>query len=361
MIIFAPVIRFLTVVLIFAFGHAVSGQDAANPWHFSAGAGGGFIVPHHPDMKYLVEGHVLAGEVSIFKVTDGHKDWHHYFNFPAWGVSFNALDLRSDDIGSAYTAMIFLDAPLNPKRTLGIKMSIGGGWITKPFDEDDNFHNSAIGSFANASLALEGYVNIPLSESIFIRPGIALYHISNGAMKMPNSGINMPILKLNIGYLGSAPPKHERLQPEFVKPSNQMTTGASFGMKEILPIGGPKYAVVNIFAGWRKRFSPKSSYGAEAGINYNESLSHREEGSSDNFFYDFRAYIAAQYQLHFEPFGIRLQAGGYLFPAFEEDGSVFFRYHLIYEWERVEFMAGLKSHFAKADNIEVGAAYRFRK
>ncbi len=361
MTIFA-VVKKLAVLGILFFSHLiVKGQELYGPWHVSAGVGGGFIIPHHPDMKYLVEGHVLAATVNMYKVTDGRRDWHHYFNFPSWGLSFNAFNLRSDDIGAGFSALIFLDAPLNPKRSVGLKMGIGAAYINKPFDLDDNFHNTAIGSHINAAIVLEGYVSVPLSRKFFMRPGIALHHVSNGAFQMPNSGINMPFLKLTVCYLGSKAGRPERLNPEFVKPPNQLLLGTTFGAKEILPIGGPLYPVVNVFAIWKKRFSPKSSYGAEGGINYNQSLSFREESTNDDRYYDLRAYIAGMWQLHFEPFGIRLQAGTYLFPAFASDGSVFFRYHLIYELPRIEFIAGLKSHFAKADNIEVGAAYRLKK
>jgi hypothetical protein len=361
MIIFAPMFRVIVFILLGLNVAPIFSQAVENRWHFSAAAGGGFIIPHHPDMRYLVEGHVISAELNVFKIVDGHRDWHHYFNFPAWGFTFNALNYRTEMLGTGYTGMLFLDTPLNPSKSLGLKMSIGAGYVTAPFDEDENFHNTAIGSYLNAALALEVYTNINVGNSVFLRPGIALQHLSNGAMKMPNSGINIPTLKLTAGYLGKNTTKRERLNPEFIRPDTDLLLGMSVGGKEIIPIGGSLYPVVNVFGTWRKRFSPKSSYGVEAGINYNASLSHRMEESSDKAMVNFRAFIAGQYQLHLDPFGIRFQAGTYLFPTFEEDGYIFFRYHLIYEIGRLDLLAGLKSHFAKADNIEIGAAYRIRK
>ncbi|MCH2214524.1 MAG: acyloxyacyl hydrolase [Flavobacteriales bacterium] len=339
----------------------VFGQS--NKWDIEVSPLGGVLMPHHADMEYLVDGHVLGGEVTFSKRADGSKDWHHRFLFPRWGVALNAYDLGSSHLGTGYASRLFFDLPLNKTRELGLKISFGAGWITNPFDEEDNVRNSAIGSSLNATVGLEVHYNLNLSDKISIRPGIGIHHYSNGAWKMPNSGINLGLLRVGIMYRFEESEIPEILIKEMGPQTSEILAGISGGLKEILPIGGDKYGVLNLFGIYQKRISGKSTFGGEIGLNYNESLQYKNDDSpsdgpnqSDNY----RAYISALYQLNFDPIAIRFSLGSYIAPRFTDDGFIFLRYHLVYEVERFQLFIGLKSHYAKADNGELGIAYRLK-
>ncbi len=338
-------------------------QDSIRHFSFGLAPMYGIILPHHPEMKYLVNGHISALEAELGFATDGSKPWQEAFNFPTWGFSFNYYDLNSPYLGNATATRIYYDLPLTGKRSLGIKMGLGIGYVEKPFDKDDNFHNSAIGSTWNASLALNIYGRIPLSQKWILKPGIGIHHLSNGAIKVPNSGINLAFLKILISYdpKGFAIP--ESKSPPFTKKPFSIYAGASFGMKETYPIDGPLYNVFNVFGIYDKQINYKSSFGGEIGINYNTSLEHRiteDNTSSGNSADNYRAYVAGLYQLHFDPLGIRFEMGSYLFPRFTDDGMIFFRYHILYNFNHFQVFFGLKSHFAKADNFEIGIAYKLK-
>lgn len=315
---------------------------------------------HHNEIKYIIEGHITGVEIQVGQRTDGRKEWHHNFNFPSFGINLGAANLGSSYLGNAYSARWFIDLPLNKKRWLGLKMDIGAGYIEKPFSTFENIHNSAIGSHLNVSLSLLLNARIKLSNSFDLKPGIGIQHFSNGAFKLPNSGINVAIAQLSVVYHQNAEIP-ERIQKEMTPSKIIYSIGSSFGVKEIYPIGGEKYEVLNIFGQATKRISPKSSLGAELGINYNASLEDRsnekEKGSgekSDNY----RVMISAIHQLHFDPFGLRFQIGTYIAPNFTSDGALFFKYHVYYDFKDFQFFLGLKSHYAKADNAEIGINYR---
>jgi hypothetical protein len=330
-------------------------------WEFSPL--GGFLMPHHPDMLYLVDGHVLGGELSVSEQTNGERDWHARYLYPEWGFSFTGYDLGSESMGHALAGRVFFDLPTGKSRIFWLKLSIGAGWIEKPFDLEENNHNSAIGSHLNASLAVEGHFNIPLGGRWLFRPGIGIHHYSNGAMKMPNSGINLAMLRLGFQYRGGPNEIDPSVDPAPVNKTGSLHAGLSGGAKEIQPIGGRTYAILNGFAIWQKRISGKSSLGGEIGINYNESLQYRsseEEGESLDSKDNYRPYLAVLYQLHFDPLSLRFSLGSYVAARFMNDGAVFFRYHLLYQFKRIQIFAGLKSHYARADNIELGIAYRLK-
>lgn len=353
-------IAFLTIVAPLA----MSGQDTSATWRFSAAPFTGFIISHHPEMRYMPRERLWALELSASQSTDGSKDWHHYFNFPQWGFTLDLFDFGSPFIGRGAAGKIFFDLPLDRQKRFGLKLSIGAGYVGKPFDLDDNIHNSAISSHLNAALGAEGYVRIGLGDHFTLKPGIGLHHFSNGAFKMPNSGINMPGISVALAYQPGEHTDPTRRSPDFGGVRSDFFVGASGGAKEIKPLGGPKYAVVNLIGLWTIRVSAKSSFGAEGGLNYNESLRYRladiDQPPGDKA-YNYRPYLAGVYQLHFDPLLIRFGVGSYINPKFDQDGNVFLRYHLVYEWRDWQIFGGLKSHYARADNIEVGLLYRLHQ
>lgn len=320
-------------------------------------------MPHHPNMAYLVDGHITALEAEIGFITDGSKPWHNAYNFPSWGFTLNAYNLQSPHLGYASAARIFYDLPLTRNKALGLKMGMGVAYVEKPFDLETNFHNSAIGSHFNAAIGLSLYGRISLSDNWLLKPGISIHHFSNGALTLPNTGINLALLKLLFTYSPSGYAAPQRVEKPFPKENGEWLVGSSFGVKQIAPIGSKRYGVANAFGIWQKRATEKSTLGAELGLNYNASLAHRDvesEKASEKTADNFRAYIAGMYQLNFDPIAIRLQVGSYIFPSFEADGMIFFRYHLVYTVNRWQVFVGLKSHFAKADNGEIGLAYKIK-
>ncbi|MFT5903812.1 MAG: hypothetical protein ACI9O2_000667 [Flammeovirgaceae bacterium] len=356
---FGAVTRFALFFLLITF----SAQAQETSWDIEAAPMAGILLPHHEDMLYLRAGHVVGMEVSLTKRTDGSKDWHHRYFFPRWGVSVNAYDLGSPYMGNGYGGRIFFDLPMTKARNFFLKVSFGAGWIEKPFDLDDNPRNSAIGSHLNAALGVEAHFNLNLGEKWAFRPGIGIHHYSNGAMQAPNSGINLALIRMAFMHRFAPRPLPELRTPTFSPTKGNFIIGVSGGMKEIKPIGGKKYGVLNIFGIYQKRVSGKSSFGGEVGVNYNESLQYaNDDGDQDNpnSQDNYRPYIAGIYQLHFDPLSIRLSVGSYIAPRYTDDGLIFLRYHLVYDLKRIQFFLGLKSHYAKADNGEIGIAYRLK-
>ncbi len=332
-------------------------------WEIGLTGGYGFLMPHHPEMAYLIAGHTPMGDLTISRRVSGEKDWHHYFNFPSYGLTLAGYDLVSPYLGNAYAARWFIDLPLDKSRILRLKMDLGASYISKPFSIDDNIHNSAIGSHLNASLALKLYGCIPITKRIQAGIGIGVHHFSNGAYKMPNSGINLAMGELSLKYVLS--PEIPEREPRELKADQNwhFFLGGSYGIKEIPPIGGKKYNVINIYGQALKRISPKSSLGGELGLNYNESLrdrSEQKEIGSGTDSENYRVYIAGTHQLHFDPLGLRFQLGAYISPEFTLDSPVFLRYHLYHDFGKFQAFLGLKSHFAKADNVEAGINYQLK-
>lgn len=356
--------RVISVIfLIVCFTLSGNSQDTFRNPTFSIAPLGGVILPHHPNMKYLVTGHIPGVELDLSFSTDSSKSWYHAYNFPTWGMSLTGYNLQSPHLGYAAALRAFYDLPLTRNRALGLKLGIGVAYVEKPFDLDENFHNSAIGSHANVAIGINFYGRVKLSQNLEFKPGIGIHHFSNGAITIPNAGINLAMLRLQLAYSSHGFNTPQRIEKPFEKTKITLFAGTSFGVKQIPPIGSKRYGVANLFATAQKRVSEKSTFGLELGINYNSSLQHREVGlekASENAADNIRPFLSGQYQLNFDPVAVRFQVGSYLFPRFDADGMIFLRYHLVYNFNRWQAFIGLKSHYAKADNGELGIAYKLR-
>lgn len=324
----------------------------------------GFLIPHSPSMKHLQDGHIFGLSFEADLRVDGEKQWHHHYNFPQYGLSFNYMDLASEHLGSSYSILTHLKLPLNKARNVKFQMGLGLGYISKPFHLEQNLMNNAIGSCLNVALQLKLLSRIVINNKLTVLPGISIRHFSNGAYKLPNKGINIAGIDLAIEFgQGNRKNLPERNDHKSEKEKINFYVGTSIGLKEVLPIFGPKYPVYSLFTLAMKRVSPKSSAGLEAGGIYNTSLPEvlRDRGEeSPKEITALRAHVAASYKLHFGNLGLLLQAGVYVFDKYEVDGPIFLRYHLQYNvTEQWILTTGLKSHYANADNAEFGIVYKW--
>jgi hypothetical protein len=320
---------------------------------------GGKFLPHKKEIKDLVETFPWGCQVELNFQTSGEKDWHHYFNFPRYGVNLSYFNLGSPHLGHAFASNIFYDLPLNPRGSLGLIMGIGPGFITKPYREPDNIEYQVIGTHINAHLSLSTYVNVNLSERYLMRAGLGMYHFSNGSMKKPNSGVNYVLFNLSVSRRHQ-PPGLARRIPSFIPESGIWRIGFSYGRGEEWPINSGQKGAFNVFTHYEKRLTPKSSVGIEGALNYYANLEKRVDQAASQMI-NYRASIAATYKLHFGNLGYRTQFGVYIFPPFDGDGYFFLRNHLVYDFERVQVFAGLISHWAVAQNLEIGTAIRLNR
>jgi hypothetical protein len=327
----------------------------------------GFIIPHRPAVRGLITGHVSGMEVYAEHVSLGFKPWQIIHSFPSYGVALYYADLGNPaQFGFAAGAFPYINFPLTPRRKLHWKLRTGAGlgWIEKPFDQDQNHHQIAIGSHFNALITL-------LTEVEFRRSwwsastGISLKHFSNASTTVPNLGLNIPAWHASFTYYFKKNTNNEsqELMPKH-EPKSQWFLGTAFGLKEIYPAGGRKYLGSTINALYKRDFSIKSSYTVGIDLMYNTSLQPRYERDNEALRSGFQmaqtgAHIG--WSLRVGKLDIFVQAGAYVISKFKGDGALYNRIGLRYHvTDRFFIETKLKAHEAKADFFEYGFAYRIK-
>lgn len=331
---------------------------------FNAGfkAGYGFVIPHSPIINFLANRHIVQNELFFDYQTYGKKAWHSRYSRPRIGLLFSRFDLKNETyIGQSYAFSPYLMFRIagGSKAKLQLRPSIGLGYIEKPFQEDENFKNSAIGSHVNLfiSLLLEG--EIKLHSKLSLTGGIHFSHLSNTGYQTPNLGYN--ILTVSSGFQYSFGKnnaiqtlKEEKLPPQ--KAYWQMSAGVGFN--EINPPNGKKYLAKALFLSREKKLNHKSTLGGGIDIFYNpaqRAFLQQDSISIGKGFDNVQIGLSVSHILHFGRLSFTGQLSYYLKTENKELGNI---YHVfggrwaINEQFNVFFLG--KTHIDKAEYVMVG-------
>jgi len=328
----------------------------------------GFLIAHHPKMVHLQTGNVKGMELEFSKKMNGSKPWNHYFNFPTQGISIGYWSLANENyLGNIIAVVPYIDFPLfsGSKVQLNFKFGVGLGYVSKTFDAKENYKNNAIGSHFNGNILLHPTLVFPIGKNLIFKTGPAVTHFSNASVAVPNLGLNLMTWKGTIKYqLGNYKPKSAREIVPFTK-NTWWFIYATGSIKEIYPPEGPKYWAMTIGAERMKRFSPKSAWGFGADYFYDESMHQKfdeRDIETSSKLDASRLGVKLGYELLLDRVSLIFNTGFYLYSKLNNDGRIYsrigMRYHLS---NRFSGVLQLKTHFGKADFMEVGLGYRINR
>ncbi len=164
---------------------------------------GGIVVPHHANMMYFLEKFSGGFEINYGRSIFSEKSWESYFNYPEIGLGFYYGTFGNKDIyGSGLALFPYINYNIyrNSKLSFQNKVSLGLGYATKPFDIKDNTYNTVFSSHLNAYIGLALLMDYRLSERLSLAMSASLTHLSNGAARKPNHGINTITASLGAKY-----------------------------------------------------------------------------------------------------------------------------------------------------------------
>lgn len=184
-------------------GVRVWGQDY--PWlshnNFIVEARGhaGVFWHHHFEMKKF-NARYPAFEASFYQHTFGKSHWEADYEYPYVGATFYYADFGFnfennpvlDSLGSVFAVYPFINYPLasGDHSQLTFKLGVGLGYLTRHFDNFDNYQNFSIGSHLNAAVNLSFEYRQRITRRLTSVASFGLTHFSNGSTKLPNYGLN---------------------------------------------------------------------------------------------------------------------------------------------------------------------------
>jgi len=153
----------------------------------------GKVWKHTTNFRPTINGPSYAGEINVFKQTDGSKDWQKKLHYPEIGGGFwFVVHHDRDTIGSAFASYIYWKYSLARTKIMdfNLKMGIGLTYTTKKFTKGSNEVHNAIGSNFNAYVQLRFGLEWKIAKPLRLVTAFTYNHYSDGAVKLPNLGIN---------------------------------------------------------------------------------------------------------------------------------------------------------------------------
>jgi hypothetical protein len=323
----------------------------------------GFIMKHSENMAHLANQRPSAFELELSQQTTGKQRFAQLYNFPRIGISahYYLMD-RHKPLGNMlgiYPHISFIIIR-QKKHELNFRVGWGLGYIERRFDLNDNYKNNLISSRINYTLS--GRLNYTFKIGRYnINAGIGLLHFSNGAMKVPNLGINVPTIHLGIGLNPKENPEFKKDSLPPYKRSWNFYLSTSGGIKRIYPVNGSAFFLSSTSIYFGRSLNRKSTIMMGTDIMYDPSGKHDFDGDEMGIkFIDFKWGLTAGHELSFSRISLLTQFGYYLYDPLKLAKPVYQRYGLKYYINK-NYFAGiaLRAHFGTADLVEYSLGVKF--
>lgn len=356
---------FFFMTILFVTPGITQGQTLTLAKNYTYSIGGsfskGFIVAHDPKMRHLAVTHPEGFSLWFKKHTFGQRDWEKALKYPAIGIVFDYFDYNGDMLGHSIAATGFLDYYLARTNNSAFIFQFGVGlsYSSSPYDKRDNNKNIAIGSPITYSLRAQIAYNREIYERLKFISALRLTHYSNGALALPNKGINIPTVDLGLSYaLNKDKPAYQLFNttPQ-IDGDLQFEIFIGSGLKEVT-IDGKKFPFVTASFYTSKQTSMLNSF--NLGVDYFHSWATKEEIAIDRDLesrdLDFRRIgLVGGHELLIGKLSFLTQLGVYVYRPYKSDKPIYQRYGLKYALSE-KFYGGvfLKSHYGKAEAVEWG-------
>jgi hypothetical protein len=270
--------------------------------------------------------------VRVSKQTSGTKLWEQLYAYPRYGAGVFIADFKSAELGKPVSVFGFLTGPFFRLKhfSLTYDIALGLAFHWNKYDPVGNPYNIAIGSAINSMV--EAGIGAEMRVLPRLNAGIeaGLTHFSNGAIILPNRGVNNHFYKYSLRYdLFSDDPIKPRGHIEKFSGANEWILAVYSGFKEaevpVAVIPGkklptlPVYAV-GFFGIYQRQLDYKSRLGAGFEFGYNGLINPIFDTLSDSPRLirkpDIRRVelsIFPSYELAFNKFSLFVQAGIYLY------------------------------------------------
>lgn len=322
----------------------------------------GFLLPHRSTMGHLLQGHTKFIEAGAVFQMEGKQHWHHHFNMPTVSFMFNYMDFGNREVlGQGFGVQIATYLPYFRKKgwSFGSRLGAGIGYVTKKFDQLENPKNNAIGSNINALVTVGFKVEKQFKKDA-LAVEINMSHLSNGAYKLPNLGLNLPMLGIQYThYFDDLIYADLNSDAPILGKKWDWFTQLIVSTKQIYPTGGSNYGIISLtnFVHYNHGLKCKVEMGIDA--IYNQSIIRDvpgDYGAEKNI--QFGAYMG--YVLPVNHIEFLVGMGRYIYNPLDPKGMWYHKLgSRIRLTERLQANIVIKAHWAKADYFEYGLTYRW--
>ncbi|HAS46816.1 MAG TPA: hypothetical protein DCS93_40400 [Microscillaceae bacterium] len=313
----------------------------------------------------IARGNPQAIELRLLKATDGTEWWHAPHQYPRFGININYLDFDDPILGQSLSAQLTGERTIIKRKRWQFNFVAGMGiaWITNPFDRINNNKNIMLSGNLNSSWIANFSLAWQVRPPWQLMFEFGIIHYSNGAVQLPNQGINLATANIGIGYrpalkIATQDPEKQAFDPSQKMKRVNWMLNTSIGFVERYPTNGFKYRVYGLHLTRQQMWGKVTFW--QVGL----------EGFYNTWLYEF---TRAEEQANAGRVGFnaglgwvagRLQGdiglGVYLYKPQIIDTQMYERYGLrFFITPNVSASFHVKSQRGSVDNLEFGAGWRF--
>ncbi|MEX1002641.1 MAG: acyloxyacyl hydrolase [Crocinitomicaceae bacterium] len=330
----------------------------------------GFLIAHRANMSHLAQKNSYAFELELSQQDTTSNRWAEIYKKPFRGVSLQYQNFgNSKVLGNGLTIFAHTAFPLYSNDRFGTIYFRGGtgiSYITKIYNTETNLKNNAIGTHLNGFVSLQfrwkKYFN-----HWHIGTFIDFLHYSNASMKVPNLGLNLPVLGIDVGY--DLHPVDHQVDTKKIsrdaayedRMADELRIFVIGGAKQNIPRFNPvrTHPVLAMQGLYSMKTGKRWKVDFGVDLMYNGANRHYLDTSAYTVGETFQLGVFVGASIHFYRAEFLTGIGVYAWSPLKPFGWVYnrlgFRYHFT---PHISGMVGIKAHLGIADYLEFGIAYR---
>ncbi len=175
----------------------------------------GFIIAHSPELVPISQSHPQGVELSLDWLRTSQTAWQRCHCFARSGVLVQYVNFNNPAVlGSAWSGMAYFEPILFAKNRLELSLRSAAGlsYLTRVYDAQTNPKNTFFSSPVSALLSVQFKARLRVSTHLALTMAAQYAHISNGGLRLPNRGMNFPMVAVGINY--------NRIQPRLPSTKN---------------------------------------------------------------------------------------------------------------------------------------------
>jgi len=167
-------------------------------------------------------GEFTAVSFQLLKQTTGKSLWEQYYRYPQYGVGFYAARFFHNKYLSVPVALYgTYKAPIKKwdKLSLNYNAGLGLTFNWESFNPAESNYNISLGAELSSYIDAGVFLSYEISPHLDLGFGYSFTHFSNGAMRIPNYGLNTLAPRISLEYRISRfePPKAKSVIPPYIK------------------------------------------------------------------------------------------------------------------------------------------------
>ncbi len=290
-----------------------------------------FVIGDNTEHVPIKNYQAFSGRI-MFQTT-GRKPWHQIYGYPYWGFGIHVSNFYNpEEMGVPVALYAFLNAPFHRWNNLSlnyeIDFGITGNW--RHFNPVNNRYNVAIGAGETVYIHVGAGLSYAVSNRWETELSIGLAHFSNGALKLPNFGLNTFSPRIEIRYKVHGKPVLKKQETAPFKKFSSLEFTAFTGLKNVLfdsaqvnvttKYQGIYFPVFGFKTTFNYQISHKSKFGVGIAVSYDGSVNARvavDKGELEvtdlPFSEKLSVSIYPSYELVMGPYSLLVQPGFYIF------------------------------------------------